>query len=90
MRSDGHYRSGVNAPPVELVEGPPPTGIKMPRDRYKVLSEKVIDRLLEHVSDVTTSVNKLDQGELIQWSSSDKREELLRDIDRLYRMVKGE
>ncbi len=87
LASDGTYRSQRSNDPVDYNYGPPPQGIGLPEDRFQVLSEKVIDRLQDHVSDVKTSINKLEDDELLQWASSSKRDELLEDIQMLQQML---
>ncbi len=90
LKEDGTYYQLRSQEPVDLIEGPPEQGIKMPRERYRVLSEKVLDRLFDHIDDIALSIQKLEGDDLIQWISSEKRQELLADINRLYKLVEGE
>ena len=71
-----------------LIEGSPPAGIKAPEDGgYTVLTERVSDRLREHLDDVEASLNKLEGAELQQWMKDPQRDELVGKLDRLHRIL---
>lgn len=89
LKSDGTYFRPRSSD-LEFIEGDPPRGATCPRDRFRVLSEKVLDRLMDNIDDVVVSINKLEGDELIEWSSSEKREDLRADIERLNKLLEND
>lgn len=79
---------GTSFPIQSLIPGPPPPGTEAPEDGgYGVLTEKVTDRLGEHLADIEASLNKLDTAELETWMKDEQKDELVGQLDRLNRIL---
>ena len=84
----GAMEVGTSFPLDSLIDGAPPMGTPGPSDGgFPVLTEKVCDRLKEHLNDVRNSLNKLEGGELNEWMTDPTRDELVGEMDRLSRIL---
>ncbi|MDB4336939.1 ParB/RepB/Spo0J family partition protein [bacterium] len=84
----GSIEVGTSFPIDSLIDGAPPLGTPGPADGgFPVLTQKVCDRLREHLVDVQTSLNKLEGAELSEWINDPTRDELVGEMDRLSRIL---
>ena len=84
----GSMEVGTSFPIESLIDGPPPLGTPGPADGgFPVLTEKVCDRLREHLSDIQVSLNKLEGAELAEYISDTQRDELTGELERLHRIL---